>query len=87
MAEPERFDEVWRRIVDSLRPGGRFAGQIFGPNDDWARTGIVVRSRAEVERMLEPFEIERLQEFDGEDTTAIGSRKHWHLFHVVARKR
>ena len=46
-----------------------------------------MKSRAEVEAMLAPFEIERLQEFDDEDTTAIGSRKHWHVFHVVARKR
>src|SRR5439155_1976460 len=30
---PEHFDEVWRRIVDSLRPGGRFAGQLYGEHD------------------------------------------------------
>src|SRR5258708_30442219 len=24
---PERFPEVWERIVESLRPGGRFCGQ------------------------------------------------------------
>ena len=87
LAHPEAFDALWTRIVDSLRPGGRFSGQLFGVNDDWARSGVVVKSRAEVEAMLAPFEIERLQEFDGEDTTAIGSRKHWHVFHVVARKR
>jgi len=87
LAQPEGFDALWTRIVDSLRPDGRFSGQLFGVNDDWARSGVVVKSRAEVEAMLAPFEIERLQEFDGEDTTAIGSRKHWHVFHVVARKR
>ena len=34
-----RFDEVWARIVDSLRPGGRFCGQLFGERDEWARLG------------------------------------------------
>ncbi len=84
---PDRFAAVWDRIVGSLVPGGRFAGQLFGVRDEWARTGIVVHTRAEVEALLEPFEVERLQEFEGESRTAIGKLKQWHLFHVVARKR
>jgi len=83
---PDRFAEVWQRIVDSLRPGGRFSGQIFGDHDAWAGTGIVVRTRVEVERLLEPFAIERLDEVDEEGSTVLGRPKHWHLFHVVARK-
>ena len=81
------FDRLWQRIVDSLRPGGRFSGQIFGVNDEWAGSGIVVKTRAEVEAMLAPFEVEYLREFDDDDSTAVGTLKHWHLFHVVARKR
>jgi membrane dipeptidase len=84
---PDRFGEVWGRIVGSIRPGGRFAGQLFGDRDEWARTGIVVQSRAEVEALLEPFEVERLDEVESDGPTAVGKLKHWHLFHVVARKR
>ena len=84
---PDLFPAVWDRIVGSLVPGGRFAGQLFGVRDEWARTGIIVHTRAEVEALLEAFEVERLQEFEGESTTAIGKLKQWHLFHVVARKR
>ena len=47
---PAEFPGLWRRIVDSILPGGRFAGQFFGPNDDWARTGLLVQTRAELER-------------------------------------
>jgi membrane dipeptidase len=83
---PVRFPAVWGRIVDAIAPGGRFAGQFFGPNDDWARTGLLIHSRAEVEQLLEPFEIETLHEEDAEGTTTVGVTKHWHLFHVVARK-
>ena len=32
------------------------------------------------------FEVESLEEFDGDGGTVIGRRKHWHVFHVVARK-
>jgi membrane dipeptidase len=83
----DRFDGVWRQIVDSLRPGGRFAGQLFGDRDAWAGSGITVQTRAEVGELLRPFEIERLDEIDEEGSTVTGKRKHWHLFHVVARKR
>ncbi len=83
----EEFSAVWARIVGSIVPGGRFAGQFFGPRDDWARTGLLVKSREEVERLLEPFEVESLQELDGEGPTTVGKSKHWHVFHVVARKR
>jgi membrane dipeptidase len=84
---PERFPEVWERIVDSLRPGGRFSGQIFGDRDSWVGTGITVRSREEVLELLKPFDTERFDEVDEEGSTVTGKRKHWHLFHIVARKR
>jgi membrane dipeptidase len=84
---PSEFDAVWKRIVDSVRPGGRFCGQLFGVHDEWAGSGLVTMTRADVEQLLEPFEVERLQEVDENGTTAIGTTKHWHLFHIVARKR
>jgi membrane dipeptidase len=87
LSSPEWFDELWERIVGSLRPGGRFCGQLLGPNDDWAGSGLVAHTREELERLLAPFEVESLQEVDEDGSTAIGTWKHWHLYHVVARKR
>ena len=86
-ARPTAFDELWERIVDSIRPGGRFAGQLFGDHDEWAGTGIASRPAPRSSELLRPFEIERLEEFDEDGSTVIGKTKHWHLFHVVARKR
>ena len=84
---PDRFGEVWSRIVDSIRPGGRFSGQLFGDRDEWAGSGIVVQTRGEAEELLRPFEVERLDEVDEDGSTLFGTPKHWHLYHVVARKR
>ena len=84
---PGRFDEVWARIVDSLGPGGRFAGQLFGVHDTWAGSGIVTLRRERVGELLRPFEVERLDEVERDGTLPRGRRKHWHVFHVVARKR
>jgi membrane dipeptidase len=82
----EAFPALWRRIVESLRPRRRFCGQLFGERDDWAGSGVVVHTRAELDELLAPFEVERLDVFDDEGKTAFGTPKHWHIYHVVARK-
>jgi SAM-dependent methyltransferase len=85
---PERFGEVWERIAASLPPGGRFCGQLFGDHDEWVGDGeMTFHSRREVERLLEPFVLERLSEVDEDGKTALGEPKHWHVFHIVARRR
>ncbi len=43
-------------------------------------------TRQEVELLLEPFEIEMLDEEDKPGKTALDQVKHWHIFHIVARK-
>ncbi len=83
---PAAFSALWERITDSIRPGGRFAGQLFGVRDEWAGSGIVVKRRDEVEAMFERFELERVDEFEGEAQTVVGRQKRWHTFHVVARR-
>jgi membrane dipeptidase len=84
---PEAFPALWQRIVDSLRPGGRFCGQLFGERDEWAGSGICSFSRDEVERLLGAFTVERFDEVESDGTTVVGTAKHWHVFHLVARKR
>ena len=84
----ERFGALWARIVQSLRPGGRFAGQLFGERDEWAgEPGITHLSRAEVAQLLDGFAIELFEEEETDTATPYGKPKHWHLFHLVARKQ
>ena len=86
-APPERV----RRAVDADRrlaaPGRPLQRPALRRQRRVGRSGpgreVARRGRA----MLAPFEIERLQEVDADGTTAIGTRKHWHVFHIVARKR
>jgi SAM-dependent methyltransferase len=84
---PARFPALWRRIVGSLRPGGRFAGQLYGDHDDWAdRTDMTILDRAAAERLLEGLAVEFFEEEESDAVTPRGEPKHWHIFHVVARK-
>jgi len=88
LCAPKEFERVWRRIESSLRPGGRFSGQLYGERDSWAgRDGMTFHTRADVEALLAGFEIERLEEEEDDSTTPRGEAKHWHVFHIVARRR
>lgn len=85
---PEHFPRLWETIVASLRSGGRLCGQLFGDRDSWAiYKSINYHTRNQLEALLQPFEVEMLQEEDHPGTTALGEEKHWHIFHLVARKR
>jgi SAM-dependent methyltransferase len=86
--DPARFDEVWARIVASVRTGGRFAGQLFGERDSWA--ALPDRShqtRARVDELLRAFLVEHFQEDERDGSDCLHNAKHWHVFHIVARKR
>lgn len=84
---PEAFPSLWRRIVGSLGAGARFCGQLFGDRDGWSgEDDMTFLTRDELDALLAPFEPERLDEVEEDGKTAVGDAKHWHLFHVVARK-
>ena len=84
----ERFPALWTHIDASLVTGGRFAGQLFGERDEWrGEPGITHHARGDVERLLAGFAVEVLAEEESDSITPYGKPKHWHLFHIVARKR
>lgn len=84
---PETFPAVFDNIKQSLVKNGIFAGQFFGVHDEWiARKNMTFHTRAQVERLLTDMEIILLREEEQEGTTALGTKKHWHLFHVIAKK-
>ena len=44
-------------------------------------------TRQEAERLVRRLELERFDEVENAGKLATGGPKHWHVFHVVARKR
>jgi len=88
LCEPERFHELWTRIREELPVGGRFSGQWYGPRDNWAdRPGITFLERNQAMALLDGLEIEMFEEEEADSVTPRGNPKHWHIFHIVARKR
>jgi tellurite methyltransferase len=84
---PGYFDDVWRRVRGSIRLNGRFSGQLFGERDEWRGTrDMTFHSRNDVDALLEGLELERFDEVEEDGQTATGTAKHWHVFHIVARR-
>lgn len=83
----DQLAEFWPRLIATLRPGGLFAGQFLGPNDEWADKGHALVDEQMLREMFAGFELIHFEEVDREGETSVGNPKHWHVFHVVARKR
>jgi tellurite methyltransferase len=86
-APPAEFERLWPRIVGTIRPNGIFAGQLLGAEDEWASFGLARHRREEIDRLLEPFDRLHFEEVRRPGKDVFGRDKHWHLFHIVARKR
>ncbi|MFG0305438.1 MAG: methyltransferase domain-containing protein [Phycisphaerales bacterium JB040] len=85
---PGCFGRLWAAIDGAVRPGGRFGGQFFGERDSWA----ILEDRTHLTRpvtlaLFDRYVLEHLQEEDRASTQPDLPHKHWHVFHVVARKR
>jgi tellurite methyltransferase len=84
---PDSFESVFKKVLGSLKVGGVFVGQLFGKNDSWSdNPKMTFHSTLDVERLLSGMEILGLEETEYDGTTATGNGKHWHIFHITARK-
>lgn len=83
----EHLDQVWAAVRAALVPGGWFGGQIFGDRDSFAATGMRAAfcTREQVLAALDGLEIVTFDEEDA-DGDSFSGPKHWHVFHVIARR-
>jgi len=85
--KPGSFDRLWAEIASNLRPGGRFAGQLFGVRDSWASQPEMNFHTAEQVNQLfaRGFVVEFVEEREEDGGSGAGP-KHWHVFDIVARR-
>ncbi|GAC1037987.1 class I SAM-dependent methyltransferase [Pseudomonas sp. No.117] len=85
--QPTQFLDLWTRITAATRPGGLFCGQLFGEKDSWANKGVTVVMPADLQRLLQDWEVLQHLEEEEDGRTAGGRPKHWHIHHLVLRRR
>lgn len=84
---PEHFAALWQVLRGAILPGGRFAGQIFGDRDSWA--SVPDRShftKKQAQDLFQGLQFEHFNEEEKDGSDASGQHKHWHVFHIVARR-
>ena len=81
------FAATFTRLLRSVRPGGIFTGQLFGPNDSWnvENSGMSFHARGGAEAFFRKFDLMHFEEEVHPGTTKLGEPKHWHIFHIIAR--
>jgi tellurite methyltransferase len=89
---PGAFPALWRKIDASIVTGGRFAGQLCGPRDSWAERGmdnrpITFHDEISARKLFANYTLELFEIEETDSVTPRGETKHWHLFHIIARKR
>ena len=83
---PARFPSTWQVVRRALRPGAWLAVDLFGDRDGWAgRADVTCHAESAAHRLFEGLEVLRF-DVEEEDGEAFGGPKHWHVFHVVARR-
>lgn len=87
-ASPAVFKNLWAHLVETLKPGGLLAVNLFGAADEWAHRDkpFTFFTRSQIDTLLKGFEVFYLLEEEGEKPAFEGT-KYWHTFDVIARKR
>jgi SAM-dependent methyltransferase len=82
------FNDVFSRLKGSLKPRGIFVGDFYGVNDQWNKSDETMTfvAKNDLERLLKGMQIIRMEEKEEDGAIANGNPKHWHVFHVIARK-
>ncbi len=77
------------RVTRAIRPGGIFVGQFFGIHDQWntPEHDMTFLTRGQAEAVLQDMDIIEFNEVDMDGHVADGSPKHWHTFHIIARRK
>lgn len=87
---PHAFERCWNALAASLRPGGVFAGQFFGQNDEFIRASsageMTAHGTVDVDRLLAGWTVIERDEVDRQGAIGRGTPKWWHVHHVVAAK-
>jgi tellurite methyltransferase len=85
----DSFEDLIQNIKKSLRTGGVFTGQFFGPNDQWNTPDakLTFTSPDEAKKHLEGMEILKFEDKEYEGQTALQGPKHWHVINFIAKNR
>lgn len=85
----DKFEDLWNDIKLNIQKDGYFIGNFFGINDSWhmSKAEMKFLSKEQVIDLFSDFEILLFREVEEDGKTGLGKMKHWHVFHVISRRK
>jgi SAM-dependent methyltransferase len=84
---PQYFNKFWNKLSLSLHKDGILCGTLFGDKDTWAQNKeMTFISHRDWAGLLKNFDILYFDEQEFDDITALGSKKHWHIYYFILKK-
>ena len=78
---------IWKKIEDSLRPGGLFAGDFFGPQHGYAgRDDMNFQHPSQMDGLLRFMDVIKLERVTRPHPSSAGRQVMMDCYHVIARK-
>lgn len=82
----ELYNQVFAKIIDSLKRDGIFCGTFFGPIDSWKDSNLTLHTREEVETLFKKFKILFITEVNEIRDAITGETKNYHRINIIAKK-
>lgn len=83
---PPAYRTFWDKLVAAMPSGAILGVQLLGVNDKWRDRGHTLHDADSALGQFEGFEILYWEEAERDGETAVGTPKHWHVFHIVAKR-
>jgi tellurite methyltransferase len=81
---PDKFDNLWNRIYNSLETNGYFVGQLFGNRDAWKENKYInTFTIKQIKEYLKRYKIITLDEVE---YIRKSDNKKWHYYNIIAQK-
>lgn len=85
--QPQQFLQVWQTVNEHIHPGGFFAGNFFGPTDDFAKdNSMTLLNKQQILCLFKDYKIHYLNERKLYAEQVKGKQKYWDIWDVVAEK-
>lgn len=81
---PKDFEQLWKKIYDSINVNGYFVGQLFGDRDEWKDNQLInTFTMDEVKQYLKKYKVLKLDEIE---YIRQSDNKKWHFYNIIAKK-
>lgn len=87
---PPHLPTFLKQIINSLKTGGIFCGNFFGPKDSWTKDSknfqLTFLDENTLKELLKDLKLIQFKAREWDGKTTSGESKHWHTFEVIGQK-